>query len=189
MLPRAITKELDIGKVNDRYFVNVIAIGEISEAVKDVSAEHKTRLGSLAYFLEGVKAATDNQSYSFRFELDDEAIKQDFSLVLIALTNLVGGLKKMLPHTKVDDGYLHLVALKGSSLLDKVKVVSQVLTGNVSNADEVLYRKFKCGKIAVLEEREIVSNIDGDEGDVLPLRVQILPHHLTIFVNNEQTSS
>ena len=42
------TTKADIGKVNDHYFTNVIAIGLLAEAVGDVSVEQKTSLGSLA---------------------------------------------------------------------------------------------------------------------------------------------
>ncbi|MER2174093.1 MAG: diacylglycerol kinase family protein [Carnobacterium sp.] len=183
ILPDAITKELDIGKVNDSYFVDVIAIGKIPEAVKNVGADQKTRLGSLAYFIEGAKAFSDGQSYTFKLELDDEIYEQESSLVLIALTNSVGGFEKMLPHAKVDDGYLHLIVLKGKTLIDKLKLVPKVISGNAIDANETLYKKFRSGKLSVSEEdNQVVSNIDGDEGDKLPLNIQVLPRHITIFV-------
>lgn len=183
MLPKAITKELDIGKVNDSYFIDAIAIGKIPEAVKDVGIEQKTRLGALAYFVEGAKALNDSQSYPFKLTLDDEVIEQESILLLIALTNSVGGFEKMLPQAKIDDGYLHLIVLKGSTLMDKVKLIPKVLQGNTADANETLYRKFKYGKITVTDEdMEVISNIDGDEGDKLPLELQILPRHITIFV-------
>lgn len=183
LLPHAVTKKLDIGKVNERYFVDVIAIGKIPEAVKNVGIEQKTRLGALAYFIEGAKAFTGNQSYPFKFTLDNETIEQESVMVLIALTNSVGGFKQMLPHAKIDDGYLHLIALKETALMDQIKLIPKVLTGNTAAADQTLYRNFKSGEIAVLEEGiQIVSNIDGDEGDALPLKVQVLPRHVSIFV-------
>ncbi|WP_369676326.1 diacylglycerol/lipid kinase family protein, partial [Enterococcus faecium] len=40
------TKALDIGKVNNKnYFMNVIAIGTIPQAVNETSVEEKTKLG------------------------------------------------------------------------------------------------------------------------------------------------
>lgn len=187
MLPNAITKKLDVGKVNDSYFIDVIAIGKIPEAVKNVGADQKTRLGSLAYFIEGAKAFSDGQSYTFKFELDgDESYEQESSLVLVALTNSVGGFKNMLPHAEIDDGYLHLVVLKGKTLMDKLKLVPKVISGNASDANETLYKNFKMGKISVSEgDNQVVSNIDGDEGAKLPLNIQILPSHITIFVPND----
>ena len=35
------TKPLDIGKINDQYFMNVVAIGTIPEAINDVDPEKK----------------------------------------------------------------------------------------------------------------------------------------------------
>lgn len=183
MLPDAITKELDIGKVNDSYFIDVIAIGKIPEAVKNVGADQKTRLGSLAYFIEGAKALSDGQTYTFKLELDGEVYEQESSLVLIALTNSVGGFENMFPHAKIDDGYLHLIALKGKTLMDKLKLVPKFISGNAIDANEILYKKFKSGKLSVPEEdNQVISNIDGDEGDKLPLHIQVLPRHITIFV-------
>lgn len=189
MLPKAITKELDIGKVNDSYFIDVIAIGKIPEAVKNVGTERKTRLGALAYFIEGAKAFNVSQSYPFKLTLDDEVIEQESILLLIALTNSVGGFENMLPQAKIDDGYLHLIVLKGSTLMDKVKLIPKVIQGNTAEANETLYRKFKSGKITVTDEdMEVISNIDGDEGDKLPLALQILPRHITIFVPESKSS-
>lgn len=189
MLPKAITKELDIGKVNDSYFIDVIAIGKIPEAVKNVGTEQKTRLGALAYFIEGAKAFNVSQSYPFKLTLDDEVIEQESILLLIALTNSVGGFENMLPQAKIDDGYLHLIVLKGSTLMDKVKLIPKVIQGNTAEANETLYRKFKSGKITVTDEdMEVISNIDGDEGDKLPLALQILPRHITIFVPESKSS-
>ncbi len=190
MLPKAVTKELDIGKVNESYFIDVIAIGKIPEAVKNVGADQKTRLGSLAYFIEGAKAFNNSQSYSFKLALDDEIIEQESSLVLIALTNSVGGFENMLPNAKTDDGYLHLIALKGKTLMDKVKLIPKVISGNAADANETLYRKFKSGKIAITEEdTQLISNIDGDEGYELPLTLQVLPRHITIFIPETATNN
>ena len=189
MLPKAITKELDIGKVNDSYFIDVIAIGKIPEAVKNVGTEQKTRLGALAYFIEGAKAFNVSQSYPFKLTLDDEVIEHESILLLIALTNSVGGFENMLPQAKIDDGYLHLIVLKGRTLMDKVKLIPKVIQGNTAEANETLYRKFKSGKITVTDEdMEVISNIDGDEGDKLPLALQILPRHITIFVPESKSS-
>ena len=190
MLPKAVTKELDIGKVNESYFIDVIAIGKIPEAVKNVGADQKTRLGSLAYFIEGAKAFNNSQSYSFKLALDDEIIEQESSLVLIALTNSVGGFENMLPNAKTDDGYLHLIALKGKTLMDKVKLIPKVISGNAADANETLYRKFKSGKIAITEEdTQLISNIDGDEGYELTLTLQVLPRHITIFIPETATNN
>ncbi|MBM6613347.1 diacylglycerol kinase family lipid kinase [Desemzia sp. RIT804] len=175
-------KKLDIGKINESYFANVVAIGTIPKAVQEVDVEQKTKLGPLAYFLEGTKSFNSNEAYTFELELDEEKISQESILVLVALTNSVGGFEKLLPKAKIDDGYLHLVALKGNTIVDKLKVIPKIFTGKATDDEKVLYRKFKTGTIQVQEAKELVANVDGDKGDSLPLTLQVLPQHLTVLV-------
>ncbi len=111
-------KPLDIGKINDDYFMNVVAIGSIPEAINDVDAEKKTKFGKLAYFMSGIKQLASTQSYSFHVEVDGKKEEIESSTLLIGLTNSVGGFETLLPNAKVDDGKLHLVYLKDSSLID-----------------------------------------------------------------------
>lgn len=173
---------LDIGKVNQHYFANVVAVGTIPESVQDVDSQQKKRLGPLAYFLEGSKALRSNEAYTFNLTIDREHIVQESSLVLVALTNSVGGFENLLPDAAPDDGYLHLVALKGKEIFDKLTVIPKLFTGNAVKDDKILYRKFKAGNIQIQEKADIASNVDGDAGGSLPLEIKILPSHLTVLV-------
>lgn len=181
-------KKLDIGKINDRYFANVVAIGTIPQAVQEVDAKQKTKLGPLAYFLEGTKALSNNEAYTFEVELDEEKISQESILVIVALTNSVGGFETLLPNAGIDDGYLHFLALKGKTIVDKLKVIPKIFTGEATNDEKVIYRKFKTGTIHIKEAQELIANVDGDEGDSLPLSLQVLPQHLTVLVPRSANS-
>lgn len=180
-LPATIKKKMDVGKVNNRYFIDTIAIGSIPEAVHDVDPEQKTKLGPLAYFLEGAKALGENKSYTFDLVVDDEKIVQESILVIVALANSVGGFEALIPNAEVDDGFIHLMILKGNTYLDKLKLIPKIFTGAATDTDEVLYRKFKSGLIDVQEQENVTSNIDGDRGDQLPLDIKVLESHITVF--------
>lgn len=67
------TKQVDIGKFNEDYFVNIVAAGAIAEAVYDVSPDLKTKFGPFAYIVEGVKTLTANSSYPLRIDYDNKA--------------------------------------------------------------------------------------------------------------------
>lgn len=175
-------KKLDIGKVNNHYFANVVALGTIPTAVQEVDVEQKTKLGPLAYFLEGTKALTNNDAHTFNIVVDGEEITQDSMLMLIALTSSVGGFEKLLPKAEIDDGYLHLIALKGSAIMDKLNIIPKIFTGKAVDDEKILYRKFKMGSIEVQDSKELKANVDGDEGDTLPLTLRVLPQHLTVLV-------
>lgn len=178
-------RSLDVGKVNNHYFCNVVAVGTLPETVQEVDSQQKKRLGPLAYFLEGSKALGANKAYTFDLTIDGEHITQESSLVLVALTNSVGGFENLLPAAAPDDGHLHLVALKGKEIMDKLTVIPKLFTGNAVNDDKILYRKFKTGRIQIQDTEDLASNVDGDAGESLPLELKVLPSHLTILVSKK----
>lgn len=177
-----IEKKLDVGKINDRYFIDVVAIGTIPEAVQAVEPEQKTKLGAFAYILEGLKAVRDNKSYRFSLEIDGEHIEQESMAVLVALTNSVGGMETLIPEASHDDGKLHLVVLKGGQIADKLGLIPKIFSGKALDDEHVIYRAFEKGYFAVEGEIDLITNVDGDPGDSLPLDISVLPQHLTVLV-------
>ena len=51
------TIPLDIGKVNEKYFVNIAAGGSLTELTYEVPSKLKTVLGQLAYYIKGAVIA------------------------------------------------------------------------------------------------------------------------------------
>ena len=46
---------VDVGRVNDRYFINIAGGGRITELTYEVPSKLKTVLGQLAYYLKGIE--------------------------------------------------------------------------------------------------------------------------------------
>ena len=175
-------KPLDIGKINNDYFMNVVAVGTIPEAINNVDSEDKTKLGKFAYFVSGMKELLNTESHHFRLEIDGEIEEIKSSTILVGLTNSIGGFEQILPDARVDDGVLHLVYLKDRSLLDTLKAVPDLLKGVQDSNENIGYRSFKQLNLSLVDDTEtLTTNIDGDEGDALPLAITILPSHLTVY--------
>lgn len=175
-------RRLDIGKINDAYFMNVVALGTIPEAVNNVESEDKTKLGKFAYFVSGIKELLNTESHQFHLVMDGKERKITSSTILIGLTNSIGGFEHLLPKAKVDDGRLHFIFLKDTSLLDTLKTVPDLLKGVEESTDKIGYYAFKELELSVSESDEkLTTNVDGDEGDALPIKVSILPSHLTVY--------
>lgn len=181
-LKDSVEKKMDIGKINDRYFIDIVGIGEIPRAVQQVEIEEKTKLGPLAYFLEGAKALGEKKLYDFDIEIDGERIKEESMVVVMSLSNSIGGFENVLPEASVDDGRLHFMLLKGDKIIDKVSLVPKIFSGKVAEDDRIIYRAFEKAHLAFIDGTELKTNVDGDEGPALPLDVSVLAHHLTVLV-------
>ncbi|MGX9843707.1 diacylglycerol/lipid kinase family protein [Streptococcus iniae] len=174
------TQTLDIAKVNDRYFTNILAIGSIPESINNVDDKEKTVLGPLAYFLSGLKNILKNKSYTFTITSDGQEASFTSSLVLLALTNSIGGFDSITPDAKANDGYLHLVFTKDKTAIETMASLPSLFSKTMSSNDAVSYQKVKEVTISV-QGCDLESNLDGDPGPKLPLTVTVLPSHLRVY--------
>ncbi|WP_086349062.1 diacylglycerol/lipid kinase family protein [Candidatus Enterococcus clewellii] len=175
------TRKLDIGKINQSYFMNVVAIGAIPETLNETSIEDKTKFGKLAYVWNGLKSFMGNQSYDFRLVLDGEEQTIHSSTVIIGLTNSIGGFETLLPHAEINDGLCHLIYLKDGSKLETLQAVPELLKGVEKESDHLNYLTFKKGTIELMSGESLQVNVDGDPGDELPIDIRILSGHLDVY--------
>ncbi|MFY0778939.1 diacylglycerol kinase family protein [Peribacillus simplex] len=173
-------KESDIGKINDRYFMNVLAVGAIAEATYNVSVEQKTRLGSFAYFIEGAKAIVKKNPFPLTVEHDQGRWMGEAHLLIATMTNSVGGFEQLAPEAEVNDGKLHTFIIKDLSLPLIVKIIPSLMRGEIKGHDEVEY--IQTSKLHLSTTEELAVNIDGDEGFLLPFKANVLHKHLRLFV-------
>ena len=174
------TSKVDIGKFNDRYFVNIVAIGAIAEATYEVTPEQKTKLGALAYVLEGIKTLTSNRSYPLSIEYDEKKWEGDSLLFLAALTKSIGGFEKLSPEAEVDDGVLHCYVIKNVNMIRLASIVTAILKGELKKQEDVEY--FTAKHVKVTSEEALVTNVDGEEGDRLPVNIEVKQGHVEVIV-------
>lgn len=187
MLAHAAESDLDIGKINGHYFMNVVAIGSIPEAVDRVSVKQKTQLGAMAYFIEAAKAYARKEKYHFHIESAEQAYAVESELIIVSLTNSVGGFEKLAPEAEVNDGLFHVFVVSDSSLIERTKLLPQLFSGQVSQNGGLI--AFQTSKVSIASDDAILkSNVDGDPDDHLPLHLEVLPSHLKVFVPENKSN-
>ncbi|TWT24638.1 diacylglycerol kinase family protein [Planomicrobium sp. CPCC 101110] len=173
-------KWVDIAKVGKQYFMNILAIGQIAESTYEVTPEQKTKLGAFAYFIEGLKAITEDAEMFFEIEHDHGVWKGEAKLVLVALTNSVGGFEKLAPEALTDDGLLHLYIVKNAALPAFIRIAGALLIGKLEQdpAVEVVHTT----KVSINTSNPLSCNIDGDEGCATPFQIEVLPRHIRAHI-------
>jgi diacylglycerol kinase (ATP) len=173
-------RPVDIGKINAHYFANVIAVGAIAEASYTVSPEMKTRLGSLAYFMEGAKSFLNGEAIDLVVEHEGGKWEGRTFLLLSALTNSVGGFESLAPEARLNDGKIHAFIIKKISVPKIASLIPSLLKGELEASEDVEY--IRTSYLNVTSDKEHVVNIDGEEGEPLPFKAKVLPGHLDVFV-------
>ncbi|WP_214847789.1 diacylglycerol kinase family protein [Exiguobacterium sp. s193] len=179
VLEDAPIRPFDIGKYGSHYFMNVIAVGLIADAVEEVSVEQKTSLGSVAYFIEGLKAFKDHSPYPLTLRAKEKTFDGETPLLIVSLTNSVGGFESFAKDARVDDGLLHVFLVKQLGFFDALQALPKLLTGDLSNADQVEY--FTTTEVDIESKESLSINADGDTAGELPITVRVLPQHLNVI--------
>lgn len=182
MLKHSKTVSVDIGKANDRYFVNTVAAGILPDAVGHVSIEQKTRLGVLAYFLTGFKTLQSNKEFLFKIESDKGTFIRRSPLIAAMLTNSIGSFRNVAPNAKVNDGKIWLAIFKKLTPIDLLKVTPELLAGSPLSTEYVYLETIEHAKITIMTDDNLLTNVDGDEGPSFPLELNVLPSFLTVYV-------
>lgn len=174
---------LDIGKVNDQYFINIAGGGKLTELTYEVPSKLKTMIGHMAYYVKGIEMLPSVKSTSVRLEYDGEVLEDDIMLFLVSNTNSVGGFEKLAPEAKLDDGYFDLLILKKTNLAEFVRLATLALKGNHLEHKNLIYTQAKHIKVENAEKMQL--NIDGEFGGMLPGEFHNLQQHIELFVPDE----
>ena len=174
------TIPVDIGRINDRYFINIAGGGRITELTYEVPSKLKTMIGQLAYYLKGIEMLPSIRSSNVCIEYDGKIFEGEVMLFLVGLTNSVGGFEKLSPDSSINDGLFTLLIVKKANLADFIRIASLAVRGEHVNDPSVLYTK--ANHIKVHSNEKVQLNLDGEFGGLLPAEFSNLYRHLDVFV-------
>lgn len=181
----------DIGRVNDNYFISSVVTGVLASSLKEVSSQNKTTLGPFAYIKESLSAFGDDSSNSFKLTIDDKETTAQLSLIIVSVGNALLRMQNLFPESTLDDGYLNLVGVKGTTLGEKIGIISEIMNNGVHESEQIEYLRCKKCRIELMAADHQSSEpfekaiIDGDVGPKLPLEIEILPKHIDVFIPKE----
>lgn len=178
------SKAIDIGLVNDQYFVNIAGGGRLTELTYEVPSKLKTILGQLAYYLKGIEMLPSIRPTEVEIEYDGKLFQGEIMLFLVSLTNSVGGFEKLAPDSKLNDGLFDLLILKKANLAEFIRVASLALRGEHINDEHIIYTK--ANRIKILPKDKMQLNLDGEYGGLLPAEFQNLYQHIEFVMSGDK---
>ncbi|TCO79365.1 diacylglycerol/lipid kinase family protein [Marinisporobacter balticus] len=184
MIKKNQKKKVDVGKVGDRYFINVLAGGLLTDVGYKVSSDFKTILGKYAYYVEGMKEIPKQMLKSINIEIDSEEFKgkEDIFMFIITNTPSVGGFKKIAPMAKVDDGLLDVCIIKKSDIAEFISLFLKIMKGQYIHHPKVLYIQTSKIMLNCQNDMNVDLDIDGEQGEKLPTTIEVIKKGMEIIV-------
>lgn len=171
-------KEIDLGMVNDKYFVNVLSTGLFTDVSQKTDVNLKNTIGKLAYYLKGIEQIPNFRKLKMKISTENGEKELDMYLMLVFNGKTAGNFK-LATEAKMDDGLLDIIVFKAVSVPELIPLFIRVLRGEVINNHRVEY--FQTDKIIIESDEHIVTDIDGEKGPDFPLEVKCVKGGLKVL--------
>ena len=177
---------VDVGQLNDRYFINVSAGGFIAEVSDAVSPQLKTLAGRLAYVIGGAAVVLDHQPAAVRVQSPAHAVSMTINMFAVCNSRLIGGGQMIAPEALVDDGLLDVYLVEAMSKVEFVALLTRVSDGTHARDERVTY--FQAAELDLQFDRPVKVNTDGQVLETDRCRYRVLAGALRVLRPADRTS-
>lgn len=165
--------EMDTGKLNERYFVNVASAGLLTDVSQKVDTRVKNTLGQLAYFLKGIETLPSFRPFRVEYEHDSQQYSEEVVLFMAVNGLSVGGMRQLVPRASLTDGKLDILLVPASGWPETIRLLLRVLRGEKVDGEKI--KEFQTSELTVHTDRLISSDLDGEYGPESTWNIQIGP--------------
>ncbi len=174
-------RNIDVGCMNGRYFVNVASGGFGAEITATTPTKMKKALGGGAYTIMGLAKAFTLNPYEGRLLVPGEQPAEG-NMVFMAVGNnrLAGGGFEVAPKAQLDDGLLDIAVVSDGPAADVGRLLEEIKTPENPENRFLHYRQLS--EFTFESDQELHINLDGEP--VLDRRFEfsVLPKHLGVVI-------
>lgn len=173
---------VDIGKVNDRYFVNVFSCGLFTDVSQKTPTTWKNDLGRIAYYINGIGDLPRFRKMELSIRTDGGDYEGK-AVIFFVFNGRTAGTLPIAYLSEASDGLLDVLILKGDTPAETLRTVIEYLP-------RMLRRKeypagmvhIRCNSLHAESSRDENTDIDGQPGPSFPIDITCLHDGLHIIL-------
>ena len=170
--------KVDIGKINDRYFINVASTGLFTDVSQKKDVTLKNAIGKHAYYIKGIEELPNFRKLKIKLKSKEVDYNGEMYLMLIFNGQTAGNFK-LATRSSAMDGLLDVIVIKAVQIFEVLPLFIKVLKGEHLDSNKVIY--FKTNDLYIECEEGIVTDIDGERGPDFPLHIQCIKDAIEVL--------
>lgn len=172
------TRKIDVGKVNDRYFINVAGVGLDAQVSEKANKTPVRARGLVQYVIALSRVLLNSHPKEFNLSLDGKARRIKAWLISIGNGKQFGGGMKILPTADVSDGLFDICVIKDIKKWAVIYYLPLVIQGKHLKLPDVAVYRAKEVEISCLG---CLGHADGEimRGDLF--KFVLLPQALEVI--------
>jgi diacylglycerol kinase (ATP) len=179
------SRRIDVGRIEDRYFLNVAGFGFDIAVIED-SLTVRYLGGDLLYVYCALRQLHRFAGVPVSLALDGEpAVRRDRLMLVVANARVFGGGFKIAPGAALDDGQLDVVSFDNMPLGRRLAIMGRLLRGTHGAAAEVQSRR--AARVTLAFDAPPAYETDGEwhRAASAALAIDVVPGALRVLVPRE----
>ncbi|MGL4642188.1 MAG: YegS/Rv2252/BmrU family lipid kinase [Cetobacterium sp.] len=173
-------KDIDLGRINEKYFINIASIGVFSTISQTTDRAMIKTMGKLAYVLNGIKEMTKIKRLKVILESNEYTAITDIVSILIFNGKSAGNFE-LAYNAKLDDGYFDILVLKPDFMIDVPEISAALATKTHLEKDIHSVKYFKTKSLKIVGVENYSTDIDGETGPKLPVEIECIHKGLKVL--------
>ncbi len=180
---------IDLGKVEDRYFVLWAGVGFDAQVAHDIEPHREVRrtFGQLSYIVTALALALGLRGTRVTLDVDGRVHRRRALMIVVTNIPLYGQWWRLAPQAQLDDGELELYIFKGSKTLDALRQFVLLALGKHRGDPSV--DVYNGRLITIRAEKRLPLHLDGDPAGYTPLTIEVVPKALRVVIPSSANRS
>lgn len=175
-------KTVDLGLVNDKYFINVFSYGLFTDVSQKTPTHLKNTFGKLAYYYSGIKELPAFKSLNIEVKSKEMNYSGE-ALIFFVFNGKTAGNINIAYNSKITDGLLDVIIVKPDSIVSTISSLFKFFRGeHLEESSNLIH--FKTSNLEVSCKNinnNITTDIDGEPGPEFPLSITCLTNSLKLI--------
>jgi diacylglycerol kinase (ATP) len=174
---------VDVGRVGDHFFINCAGVGIDSTVAAQVEPRTRTAKqlgGILTYLVAGLSIARDFCGVRSTIIVDGRTIRTMILLVVVTNIQLYGGVVKMTPEARLDDGLLDVRIFKGMGSAWIFRHFAGVFANR--HLRNPMVSHYQGRRVTIYTAEPFPVQLDGEPIGMTPVSLEVVPRSLRVLV-------
>jgi len=148
---------IDLGKVNDKYFINVASLGLDAEIANYANTLKNSKLSSKAVYILGIL----HEYFLYKpidIKIDDET--KSSTILTVCNAKYYGNGFKIAPKAKLNDGLFDVIDVKSLNRLEIINIIIMLAKAKHLESDKVNF--YRADSLKISSSVPLNCNLDGE---------------------------
>ena len=175
---------IDIGKINDKYFINVACTGIDAEVANNIDKLRNTIIPtSQLYNASIVYTFIKFKHKKMKLKTGVKNIETKYTILSICNGAYYGGGFNIAPKSTLTDGLLDVYYAEKMSKIKMIPLILRLKKGKHEGKRRI--HKFRTNHVELELDEKITFNVDGEKLTGNKFVIDVLPKSITLFNDND----